>query len=304
MTSKSPLDVGSRPDIACPLVGRSNELSVLRSGLELASEGRGTLFVITGETGIGKTRLAREITAEAVGKGFVVEWGCAYEGCQTELWPWFKILQSLSINCSLPASNISIESSFPQTRVSVSAQEGEPGNWEGGRFHFAWLQYCEKIAASLKQAAHRKALLLILDDLHNADRSSVELLRFLSGEFHDSAIMLVAVARDFEIKRSEFLRELLPDLARNGTHLALSGLDHDAISQLVEAATGAKTDPGDISSMIAATAGNPFLLLELLKFGTPRVVSALSNNNTSRFPNALVATINLKAKKYLATGRD
>jgi predicted ATPase len=292
MTSESPLNVGSRPHITCPLVGRSNELSVLRSGLELASEGRSTLFVITGEPGIGKTRLAREIAAEAVGKGFVVEWGRAYECSRTQLWPWFKILQPLSVNYPPPALTTSIESSFSQTSANVSAQEDELGNWEGGRFDFAWLQYCEKVAASLKQAARRKALLLILDDLHNADRGSMELLRFLSHEFHDSAIMLVAVARDFEIKRSEFLHELLPDLARNGTHLTLSGLGSDAISQLIEATTGAKTDLSDVSSIIAATAGNPFLLLELLKFRTPPVVSAVNNGHRSRFPNALVATIN------------
>jgi AAA ATPase domain len=124
MTSEPPLNVGSRPDITCLLVGRSNEPSALRSGLQLTSEGRGTLFVITGEPGIGKTRLAREITAEAIGKGFLVQWGRAYERSRTELWPWSKILQSLSVNYPSPASNTLIERSFPQPSANVSARGG------------------------------------------------------------------------------------------------------------------------------------------------------------------------------------
>jgi len=102
--------------------------------------------------------------------------------------------------------------------------------------------------------------------------------------------MLIAISRDFEIKRSEFLREVFVDLARNGIHLALGGLGSNAIAQLVEGATGAKADGGQVSFMTDATAGNPFLLLELLKLQSAKVNSAIGNS--LRLPNALVAATN------------
>jgi tetratricopeptide (TPR) repeat protein len=292
MAIEPTLSVPRQPDITGPLVGRDDELRVLRSGLESARENRGVFVLLTGDPGIGKTRLVREIAAEAVGSGFAVEWGSGYEGRRIPcLWPWLKILRSQGIHYPPSESNILIEHRFPETYAGASAKEGETQEEGAESSDFVWLEHFEKIAISLKEAACRKSLLLILDDLHGTDWASLELLRFLCRELPDSAIMLVAIARDCGIKRSNFLRDLLPDLVHYGTHLAMSGLGAGAISRVVEVTTGAKPDADDVSSMIDATAGNPFLLLELLKLRTLSTPC-----NSPRFPNALIATINCLLK--------
>src|SRR2546423_12678435 len=88
-TTVQPLvNINSLSDICAPLVGRDNELRLLRSGLDLVAEGRGVFFLLTGEPGIGKTRLVREITSEAGGRGFVVESGRGWESTRApRLWP-------------------------------------------------------------------------------------------------------------------------------------------------------------------------------------------------------------------------
>jgi predicted ATPase len=288
MTIGPPLNINSLPGISTRLVGRDNELRLLRSGLDLVAQGRGVFFLLTGEPGIGKTRLAREVTSDAIGRGFVVESGRGWESTRApRLWPWLKILRSQSFNDSPPTLYSSIERHAPEGAIDGFGKEGGLEQSCGARFDCAWLKLVENVAASFKKAASRTPLLLVVDDLQAADRCSLELLRFLSRELHDSPIMLIAISRDFEIKRSEFLREVFVDLDRNGIHLALGGLGSNAIAQLVEGATGAKADPGQVSFMIDATAGNPFLLLELLKLQSAKVNSAI--DNSLWLPNALVA---------------
>ncbi|MGH2944614.1 MAG: ATP-binding protein, partial [Solirubrobacteraceae bacterium] len=78
------------------LVGRDRELSELRQGLENALDGRGRLFMVAGDPGVGKTALADAIGGEAVGAGATVLWGRAWDGGGAPLyWPWLRILRKL-----------------------------------------------------------------------------------------------------------------------------------------------------------------------------------------------------------------
>src|SRR5437016_3982025 len=109
MIIEPPLTINNLPGVTSRLVGRDNELRLLRSGLDLVAEGRSAFFLLTGEPGIGKTRLAREITNDATGRAFVVESGCGWESTRApSLWPWLKILQSRSFNDSAQTALFSI----------------------------------------------------------------------------------------------------------------------------------------------------------------------------------------------------
>ncbi|HKA52279.1 MAG TPA: ATP-binding protein [Candidatus Binatia bacterium] len=85
---------------ARPFVGRERELSELRAGLADALSGRGRLFLVVGEPGIGKTRLAEELAAEATRRGARVLWGRAWEGGGAPAyWPWTQMLRAYIQDC-------------------------------------------------------------------------------------------------------------------------------------------------------------------------------------------------------------
>jgi predicted ATPase len=80
-------------------VGRERELGELRRALDEAESGRGGLFLISGEAGVGKTRLAEEIAADATSRGMRAVWGRCWEsGGAPEYWPWVRILRALIID--------------------------------------------------------------------------------------------------------------------------------------------------------------------------------------------------------------
>ena len=82
-----------------PLVGRSREIVELASGLDDAIAGRGRLFLISGEPGIGKTRLAEELAGEAASRGMRVVWGRCWEGGGAPAYlPWVDVLRSLILD--------------------------------------------------------------------------------------------------------------------------------------------------------------------------------------------------------------
>src|SRR5438067_1008547 len=131
------------------LVGRERELGELLSALEDAAAGRGRLFVVSGESGAGKTRLADELASRAKDAGARVLWGrCWKRGGAPPYWPWTQALRSLP---GLPA-------------LDAAAGEDE-------RFAL----YVE-VAAGLRRASAEQPLLVVLDDLDRADELSLLLL--------------------------------------------------------------------------------------------------------------------------------
>jgi predicted ATPase len=86
----------SRPPDATAFVGREREMEALLTGLEDAASGRGRLFVLAGEPGIGKSWLADELASAARTRGFRVLWGRCWEaGGAPAYWPWVQMLRSL-----------------------------------------------------------------------------------------------------------------------------------------------------------------------------------------------------------------
>ena len=197
-------------------VGRGREIAELSAGLDDAIAGRGRLFLISGEPGIGKTRLADELAVNAASRGMRVMWGRCWEGGGAPAYlPWVDVLRTLILNASrdrerhsaLPAEiaqlipELSSETTMP--RVTADPQQ-------------ARFRLFDAIATLLKRFARSVPLLVILDDLHEADHSSLELLKFVARGLTDSRVVIVGTYRDAEVRRSSYLAESISEIVRHG----------------------------------------------------------------------------------------
>jgi len=244
---------GTAPGLA-GLVGREVEL---RKAVAALDEARNAVRVVLveGEPGIGKTRLAEELAAEAGRRGATVLWGRAFEGGATPaFWPWLPVVRGLVARGGAAAT-------APEL---VSLLDREPGEAAPGgeRTRFRLL---EAITALLAEAAQHTPLVILLDDLQWADLPSLEVLAFVSRELRDRPVLLAGTVRELEVGRNDAVVEALAALSRvpSTRRIALHGLSHLETAELVRAASGREVDPAVVAAIQHRAEGNPFFATEL-----------------------------------------
>ncbi len=254
-------------------------------------------LLLMGEPGIGKTRLAEELSIEAYTRGWAVAWSRSYEQERTIPYrPWTELLRTLLHgtstftdlvnNASSGDGSVSpTSSSFKLERLSALLPElvahttlpmrSSPTLLhEQDRLHL-W----EATLALFGALSKTHPLLLVLDDLHWTDDSSIELLTYLTHHLQDQRILLVATCRDGELAPQHKLRALIADLRREQAIVTLSiqPLTHSQIGTLVSHL------PLDaVQSIQTRAAGNPFFAEELARY-----VGATSSKEDPLGPIAL-----------------
>lgn len=251
------------------LVGRRRELEELRAGLAAALAQRGRLFMLVGEPGIGKTRLAEEIASLARQQGANVLWGrCWEDEGAPAFWPWVQVLRSYTQGCDAAAlratlgpgaSDIAqlvpeIAQRFPDLPQATSLEPAQ-----------ARFRLFDSIATFLKTAAIREPLVLILDDLHWADTPSLLLLQFLAREMREARLLAVGTYRDVDLQRHGPVAAVLGKLARESRCIALRGLEENEVAQLVESGWGAPPPANLVAAVYQRTEGNPFFVSEVVR---------------------------------------
>jgi tetratricopeptide (TPR) repeat protein len=249
-------------------VGRERELGALGTGLRAAIAGRGGLFMIVGEPGIGKTRLADELSADARAAGALVLWGRCWEGGGAPAyWPWVQVLRGCcaaageALGARLGSGAAHIAQLVPEVRERLPrTPEASSPDPDRARFHLF-----DASATFLKSTAFQRPLVLVLDDLHEADRPSLLLLQFLAREVADAPILIVGSYREFEVRRQRDLSELLGELARHGHHVPLRGLSEADVGHFIERTFGCAPTTRVVSAVYRATDGNPFFVDEVAR---------------------------------------
>jgi DNA-binding CsgD family transcriptional regulator len=237
-------------------VGRTAQLEALRRGFAEAAAGRPSVIVIGGEAGVGKTRLVSEFLGSLSG-GRVLLGGCLELGqAVMPFAPLVGILRGLSEELgpehtrSLYAPEL--ERFLPGSDSSSEAAE------PAGLF--------EAFLALLDRLDDAGPVVLVIEDLHWADRSTLDLVSYLARNLRDSRVLLVATYRSDEMRRSHALRPVLAELGRlaNCERLDLAPMAEPEVVELLTAIRGRPPRPEITRQIIDRAEGNPFFAEELL----------------------------------------
>jgi DNA-binding SARP family transcriptional activator/class 3 adenylate cyclase len=252
-------------------VGRSTELSRLIGGLDDALAGRGGLFLLVGEPGIGKSRIAEELIRVARTRGVGILVGRCWEASGAPAyWPWVQSLRGYvrdarpeALRSELGGGAGEVAQILPELRTILPGlAEPEPSESDSARFRLfdATVQF-------LQNAAARRPLLLFLDDLHAADTPSLLLLRFLARELSSTRLLVVAACRDVDPTPSVPLAAMLAEVAREPatTRLSLRGLTEAEVAAYVEATAAELASPELIEALYEETEGNPLFVGETVR---------------------------------------
>jgi tetratricopeptide (TPR) repeat protein len=241
-------------------IGRTREISELRAALEDSIAGRGGCFLISGEPGIGKTRLADELAADAASRGARVAWGRCWEGGGAPAyWPWVEIVRSLVLESGRARQQQTavppeIGQLIPELAAETTQQQSS-SDPEQGRFRLF-----DAVATLVKQVARSTPVVLILDDLHEADRGSLEMLKFIARGLTDSRVVIVGTYRDAEVRRSSYLAESISEIVRHGHPMPLAGLAENEVTQMIEHRAERSPSAAFASELHRVTAGNPLFV--------------------------------------------
>lgn len=252
-------------------VGREPEMEALLAGLGDATSGRGRFFLLGGEPGIGKTRLADEFSTRAKAEGVLVLWGRCWEaGGAPAYWPWIQSLRGLlreldpeALGGRVAGGGPDLAQMLPELRERLpDLSEPPPASPETARFRLF-----DALSGFLRRASEDRPLLLVLEDLHAADAPSLLLLLFVAGEIGGSRMLVLATYRDMELTRDHPLAAGLSELARaqGATRISLSGLSRPDAGRLIETIAG-RTPPAELVAAIhRETEGNPLFVGEVVR---------------------------------------
>jgi adenylate cyclase len=248
-------------------VGRETERDTLRSALQAAAGGKAGVAMIGGPPGVGKTRLAREIGAEAAQRGFRALGGCCYDRDElVPFVPFVEILQAAFHRAPSPeifrdalGPNLSeIARLMPQLRRTFA---DTPPSAEVSSDQSRLVLF-SAITEVLIRAAAEGPLLLLLDDLQWADEGTLSLLTHLARAASNSRVMIVGTYRDNELDPAGPLARTLDELARLRLieRINLSGLPRDSVAEMVSALSSQEAPRNIVEFIYSGTEGNPFFV--------------------------------------------
>ncbi|XIA67710.1 ATP-binding protein [Bradyrhizobium sp. TZ2] len=230
------------------------------------------LLHLAGEPGVGKSRLAQEAAAYARAQGARVVWGRCWEhGGAPAYWPWAQVLRGLSRGIELAqlskwmgSAAAEIAQIAPELGNQIggvpdlpSASLGQP---ENARFRLF-----DSLIAFLGNAAEAQPLLIVLDDLHEADPASLRMLVAFSRQLRGIGATAIATYRALEVKQLPEHAALIAQAEREGVAFPLLGLDESDIGKFIEAAWGVSANASLVRRLHDLTEGNPFFLSAVLR---------------------------------------
>ncbi|MDP6514910.1 MAG: AAA family ATPase [SAR202 cluster bacterium] len=253
-------------------VGRRPEMTRLLDAFGQARMGRGQIVMLAGEPGIGKTRVAQELTQTVEDQSARALWGRCHEmEGVLPYWPWLQQIRAcirdtdaddLTAVMGLGVGDIAeiapeLESKIPDLKTPPQLSP------ERARFRL----FDSISTFFMNVGAQIKPLVLVIDDLQWADEPSLQLLEFFSHEVHDANVMVVGTYRDVELSRHHPLSATLGELGRVDwfQRLVLRGLDRIDVGSLLRNSSGGLPSESLVEQVHQQTQGNAFFVTEVAR---------------------------------------
>lgn len=301
-----------QPRAARSLHGRNRELTLLRVMLAAALDGGGSIVLLGGEAGIGKTRLAKELARLAEARRAIVVWGSGLDDAAPPYWPWVQVLRACAQASETDPSSTphpgdtDLEDLLTGPRPQapdglgpLAPTQGAPRPVSPAESRQLRLRLFARFFARLQESARSRPLVIVLDDLQRADTSSLLLLEFVANQLHGNRLLILGLYRDSELVPRSPLSHGLARLSRLGTVIRLTGLTADESIRLAEDIAGSPVSERVALLVHERSRGNPFFIREVLRLlesqGRLKSLTQRGASSLSMLPPTIAEVIHERA---------
>ncbi len=253
-------------------VGREGELKQLHAAFDAALSGQAGLVMVVGEPGIGKTALCEQLATYVTLRGGKALVGHCYEEGSLSL-PYLPFVEAMrsyvlardpaGLKTDLGSGAAEVARIVSEIRDRLPVELRPPGDPEEERWRLL-----QAVSGFLRNASSVQPLLLVLEDLHDADRGTLDLLVHLSRNLEGARLLIAGTYRDVEVDRSHPLSGSLADLRRNRDFLRvpLRGLTAEEVQRMM-ASVAQRDIPWAFAELLhRQTEGNPLFVQEMLRY--------------------------------------
>jgi len=253
-------------------VGREAELKQLQSAFDGAMSGQGALMMVVGEPGIGKTAICEQISTYATLRGGKTLVGHCYEEGSLSL-PYLAFVEAMrsyvldrgtrELRKELGTGAADIARIVSEIREKLKVKVREPGDPGEERYRLM-----QAVTGFLSNAGKVQPLLIVLEDLHDADKGTLEMLTYITRNLGGTRLLIVGTYRDVEVDRAHPLSASLAELRRVATYdrVLLKGLNADEVQRMMNAISGQEVSWGLAETVHRQTEGNPLFVQEVLRY--------------------------------------
>ena len=278
------------------LVGRADELAGLHAVTQAAAHGEVRVVLLSGDAGIGKTRLVTTVIAQARDDGFIAALGgCLQLGEVSVAYaPLVEALRDLRIQLGEDVLAELLGPGLADIGALLGSGNAGAAQRSGPLF--------EHVLGFLTRLSRRQPVLLVFEDLHWADASTRDLVAFLGRNLRDASVVLLLTYRADDLHRRHPLRPVVADLERDPRveRIPLSGLARDELASLLGEISDDPPSDEVVDELLARSDGNPLYVEELMAaggidHGVPRTLSDVILSRVERLSEPAQAALHVAA---------
>jgi serine/threonine protein kinase/tetratricopeptide (TPR) repeat protein len=271
-TTKKTSVVTENPIYQKVFVGREPELRQLQSAFDGAISGQGTLMMVVGEPGIGKTAICDQLRTHVTLRGGKTLLGHCYEEGSLSL-PYLAFVEAMrsyvlsreakDLREELGTGAADVARIVSEIRERLNVKPRPKGDAEEERYRLM-----QSVTCFLSNAANVQPLLIVLEDLHDSDKGTLDMLIHISRHLAGTRLLIVGTYRDVEVDRSHPLSAALAELRRLSSYgrVLLRGLNADEVRRMLERITQEEIPWGLAEAVYRQTEGNPLFVQEVVRY--------------------------------------